>query len=53
MTETYINFRNLSDEELNEDFRKFCSEKGFDMKGEFSVVPVSCITGHNSYIVSQ
>ena len=53
MIETYINFSNLSGKELDEDFRRFCSEKGFNINGEFSIVPVPCITGHDSYIVSQ
>jgi hypothetical protein len=53
MTETYINFNNLSGKELDEDFRRFCSEKGFDMNGKFSIVSVPCLTGHDSYIVNQ
>lgn len=53
MNETYINFMNLSGEELNKDFRRFCIEKGFDINSECSIFTVPSISGHDSYIISQ
>jgi hypothetical protein len=48
---TYINFKNLDGKELDEDFRKFCLEKGMTNETKFSIAEVPSITGHQSFIV--
>lgn len=53
MTATYINIMRLDGDELDRDFRNFCKEKGFNMEGSISVVPIPCLSGHDAYIISQ
>ena len=49
---TYINFRRLDGDELNEDFKRFCLANGMTEETKFSVCRVPCVTGHDSYIIN-
>lgn len=50
---TYINFKDLEGEALNEDFEKECRENNITNDIEFCVTPCLSVSGHDAYIVSE
>ena len=50
---TYINYKNLKDDDLDEDFRNFCLNNGFTEDDRVSVVKARSITGHDAYLVDK
>lgn len=48
----YINFNNLSGEELDDDFEAECKKRGAGDNTKISiVVPIATLTGHSGYLV--
>jgi len=48
---SYINYNCLEGDKLDADFKKWCMENGATESSKIRAVMVSCITGHDAYLV--